>query len=163
MWLPILDSFYTLLHLLIMGFNSSYLNHFCALGRRWGQPGQQQGRFLPSTISSLNRLICSVRVFSCFTIVVQQIHSLRASGVNLFHFSNSAALERNTCFKSSGTSCTTPSSIAMFVILPIALIYSRSFVGATFRLAGLKYHETIMAVSSVNDGTTSTNGSFTAT
>lgn len=96
--------------------HGNHLNHFWALGRRCGHPGQQQGRFLPSMMSSPNRFICSARVFSCFTIVVQQIHSLRASGVSLFHFSNSSGLVRNAFFKSSGTSCTTPSSIAMVVI-----------------------------------------------
>src|SRR5690606_40134982 len=48
---------------------------------------QQQGRFLPSDISSINRSICCLLVSGCFTIVVQQIHSLRAMGVSAFHFS----------------------------------------------------------------------------
>lgn len=93
-----------------------YLNHFRAFGLWCGHPGQQQGRFLPASISSCSRMRCSFLVFSCLTIVVQQIHSLRASGVSLFHLSNNAVCESNTSFRSSGTLCITPSSIIVVVI-----------------------------------------------
>ena len=57
------------------------LNYFLALTLRWGHPGQQQGRFLPFFKSSCSRSRCSCLVSFFFTIVTQQIHSLRASGV----------------------------------------------------------------------------------
>lgn len=99
-----------------------YLKYFFAFSFRWGQPGQQQGLFLPSIISSCNLLMWFLRVFSCFTIVIQQIHSLRASGVRLFHFFNSVEWESSTCLRSSGTVCTTPSSMVRFFIFSLGYI-----------------------------------------
>src|ERR1700739_1155099 len=93
-----------------------HLNHFFAFGLRWGQPGQQQGLRFPSRSSSCNLAICSFLVSGFFTIVIQQIHSLRARAVRPFHFSSTFLSEAKTFLKSSGTSCTTPSAIIFIVI-----------------------------------------------
>ena len=61
-----------------------YLNHFLALSLWWGQPGRQQGLFLPSWIPSTKRMRCFSLVSSFFGIVIQQSLSLRASSVRLF-------------------------------------------------------------------------------
>jgi hypothetical protein len=56
-------------------------NHLAALGLRCGQPGQQQGRFLPAFKSPWARSIRLTRVSSFFAEVTQQIHSFCARGV----------------------------------------------------------------------------------
>jgi hypothetical protein len=58
--------------------------YFLALGRRCGQPGQQQGRRSPAPSFSIAIRIRRRRVSSCLGDVTQQIHSLRASGVRSF-------------------------------------------------------------------------------
>mgnify|MGYP003554831982 CR=1 FL=1 len=83
-------------------------NHFAAFGLRWGQPGQQHGLRLPRSKSSRSRSICSARVSGFFTIVTQQIHSLRASGVSPFHRSCNFDSPKSTFRKSLGIVCTTP-------------------------------------------------------
>ena len=94
--------------------SSSFPNHFLALGRRCGQPGQQHGRRLPCNKSSRKRTMCSARVSSFLTIVTQQIHSFRASGVSPFQSSNSFGTPKRTSFISLGTVWTTPELITMF-------------------------------------------------
>src|SRR6185437_13703581 len=55
------------------------------LSLRWMQPIQQHGRRMPSLSSDTTRFTWASRV-SCFlTLTVQQIHSLRDSGVRLCH------------------------------------------------------------------------------
>lgn len=83
---------------------------------RWGQPGQQQGLFLPFRISSESRKTCAFLVSDFLTIVTQQIHSLRARAVNLFQLSSSSLLARKVSFRSSGISCTVPDKIMTSVI-----------------------------------------------
>lgn len=68
-------------------FKLVYLNHLAALGRRCGQPGQQQGVFSPSCNSSIARLKRFSFVASCFAIVVQHTHSLRWISVSEFQCS----------------------------------------------------------------------------
>lgn len=78
---------------------------------RWGQPGQQQGRRFPLISSSRTRSMCCFLVSGFFTDVVQQIHSLRASGVSVFQASRAFGEERSAFFMSAGTLCTTPFAI----------------------------------------------------
>src|SRR5947209_5265690 len=52
-----------------------------ALSARWMQPIQQHGRRTPSASSLTVRSTWFCRVAAVLTVVVQQIHSLRASGV----------------------------------------------------------------------------------
>lgn len=82
----------------------SYLKYFCALGLRWGHPGQQQGLFFHFKRSLHKRVICSSLVSCFFTMVTQQIHSLRAKSVRWFHFSSTSGFEFKIFFKSSGSS-----------------------------------------------------------
>jgi hypothetical protein len=60
------------------------LNHLAALGRRWGQPGQQHGRLLPFERSWTVRLIRLARVSGFLAEIIQQIHSFFDSAVKLF-------------------------------------------------------------------------------
>lgn len=87
-------------------------NHFFADGRRCGHPGQQHGRRLPWVRSSTIRSTCFCRVSSVFTIVTQQIHSLRASCVMFSHAASASAFARSAWRMSSGSSCTTPPEIS---------------------------------------------------
>jgi hypothetical protein len=91
-------------------------NHLSAFGLRWGHPGQQHGRRFPVRSSSERRLRCSDRVSSFFTIVIQQIHSFRASGVSPFHNSRRSLCELRIARKSLGTRCTVPELIVSVVI-----------------------------------------------
>jgi hypothetical protein len=52
--------------------------------------------------------MCSVLVSFFFGEVIQQIHSLRASGVISSHALRADTEEVNICRKSEGTVCTTP-------------------------------------------------------
>lgn len=83
-------------------------NHFFALGRRCGQPGQQQGRRLPARSSSTTRWIRRMRVASCFAEMTQQTHSFRASGVRPFQAACVVASEASASDKSAGILCTLP-------------------------------------------------------
>src|SRR3989344_3131138 len=80
------------------------------------QPIQQQGRRFPPLSSEITRLTCSSMVFCCLTVTVQQIHSLRASGVISPHAANALGLETSAFFRSFGSSCTTLPAISFLVI-----------------------------------------------
>lgn len=82
-----------------------------ALSVRWIQPIQQHGRRLPSLSSTVKRFTWSSRVSSLFTDVVQQIHSLRESGVRVCHLESAALSFVSATFISAGTVCTTPVAI----------------------------------------------------
>ena len=80
------------------------------------QPAQQQGLRFPSSSSVTVRFIWFFLV-SCFlTVIVQQIHSFRASGVKSSHFSKTDSSDARAFFKSSGISCATPPVIFFFAI-----------------------------------------------
>src|SRR3989338_10424581 len=90
--------------------------HFCerlmGLSFRCVQPIQQHGRRIPSFSSEQTRSTCCCRTSGVLTDSVQQIHSLRASGV-LSSQCASAALSAVRAFrKSAGSLCTTPSEIS---------------------------------------------------
>ena len=67
--------------LLVRFSNTCRTEELTALSVRWMQPTQQHGRRMPSLSSVRTRSICSRRVSAFLTEIVQQIHSLRASGV----------------------------------------------------------------------------------
>jgi hypothetical protein len=87
-----------------------------SLFQRWGQPGQQQGRRIPSLSSVRTRSMCCLRVSGFLTEITQHIHSLRASGVISSHFASAAESEMRTVRKSAGTSCTAPGEIVFLVM-----------------------------------------------
>ncbi len=98
-----------------MGFHYRRLsNHFLALGRRCGQPGQQHGLRLPPASSSTARSIRRRRVASCLAEITQQIHSLRASGVRSFQVARAVVDWRTALLKSAGLLCTGSGLIACF-------------------------------------------------
>jgi hypothetical protein len=86
------------------------------LFQRCGQPGQQQGRRIPSLSSLRTRSMCCLLVSGLLTEITQQIHSFRASGVISSHFSCATGSEIRTLRKSAGTACTTPGEIAFLAM-----------------------------------------------
>src|ERR1700685_3040882 len=95
------------------------------------QPNQQQGRRIPSLSSETTRLTCSSLVFCCLTVTVQQIHSLRASGVRLCHITRAAGTEASAFLKSVGILCTVPSAISSFVIRLFYLVYPNRLLASS--------------------------------
>ena len=83
---------------------------------RCGQPGQQHGRRIPSFSSEHTLSTCWRLVSSFFTEMVQQIHSLRASGVRSSQAVNTFASDARAFRRSAGRSCTTPWEIRLVVI-----------------------------------------------
>lgn len=71
-------------------------------------PDQQHGRRLPSMSSVIVRLICSALVSGFLTVMIQQIHSLRANGVRSCHLSRADSSDNNAIFKSDGILWATP-------------------------------------------------------
>ena len=96
------------------------------LSVRWIQPSQQHGRRTPSFSSLVVRLTCSFLVSSFLTKVIQQIHSLRASGVRASQATSAFESEIKASRKSVGTSCTTPLEITLWDIF-ISVRSSPSF------------------------------------
>jgi len=82
-----------------------------AVAYRCPHPGQQQGRRIPSFSCEHTLATCCLLVSGFFTEIVQQIHSLRASGVISSHFSRAARSAISALRKSAGTLCTTPLAI----------------------------------------------------
>ena len=83
---------------------------------RCGQPGQQHGRRLPSLSCVRTRSTCSLLVSALLTETVQQIHSLRASGVMSSQAASAALSEIRAFRKSGGILWTTPLEIAFLGI-----------------------------------------------
>ena len=63
---------------------------------------------MPSLSSEITRVACSSLVFCCLTVTVQQIHSLRASGVKLCQAARAAGEAISAFFKSAGILWTVP-------------------------------------------------------
>ena len=80
------------------------------------QPAQQQGRRIPSKSSVCVLSIRRLLVSGFLADSIQQIHSLRASGVISSHAASDAGEEIRIFRKSSGTLCTTPAEISFLVI-----------------------------------------------
>ena len=89
------------------------------LSVRWMQPIQQHGRRLPSCNSVTVRSTWFLRVAACLTVTVQQIHSLRASGVILFHAASALGLAANALSRSEGILCVVPPGIPFIAIIYI--------------------------------------------
>jgi hypothetical protein len=83
---------------------------------RCGQPGQQHGRRMPSFSSERTLSTCCRLVSSFLTEMVQQIHSLRASGVMSSQAASALASDMSASRRSAGSLCTTPPEIRMVVI-----------------------------------------------
>jgi len=87
------------------------------------QPDQQQGRRLPA-ISSARVLSMWFFLVSCFlTVIVQQIHSLRASGVIFSHAASAFGLEARALRKSAGILCITPVVVCFVAIDPFYQVF----------------------------------------
>jgi hypothetical protein len=86
------------------------------LSERWMQPIQQQGRRLPSMSSETVRSTWFLRVAACLTVVVQHIHSLRASGVISSQAFNAFGAASSALRISAGSLWLVPSEI--FVVIP---------------------------------------------
>ncbi len=83
---------------------------------RCGQPGQQHGLRMPSMSSERTRSTCCILVSGFFTEMVQQIHSLRASGVMSSHAASARGEARSAFLKSAGNVCTVPPESAFFAM-----------------------------------------------
>ena len=83
---------------------------------RCGQPGQQHGRRIPSLSSEHTLSTCCRLVSSFLTETVQQIHSLRASGVMSSQAANAFSSDASAILRSAGRLCTTPWEIRIVVI-----------------------------------------------
>ena len=83
---------------------------------RCGQPGQQQGRRIPSLSCEHSLSTCCRLVSSFLTEMVQQIHSLRASGVMSSQAASAFASDAIAFRRSAGRLCTTPPAIRTAVI-----------------------------------------------
>src|SRR5215469_11750785 len=94
--------------------------NFCeglnGLSFRCVQPGQQQGRRIPSLSSETTLVTCSFLVSGLLTEMVQQIHSLRESGVMSSQAVNALGSEDRALRKSAGNSCATPPEIVLLII-----------------------------------------------
>ena len=88
-----------------------------ALSVRWMHPIQQQGRRLPSMSSCTVRSTWFFLVAGVFTSIVQQIHSLRASGVMLSQAASALGEAVSAFRKSVGSLCATPSEITLVINL----------------------------------------------
>ena len=96
---------------------SGFSNHFLALALRCGQPGQQQGRRLPSLISSNARWIRRQRVVLCLAEMTQQIHSFRARGVRSLQAACAVASELSVLRRSAGALCRGAALLMLFTII----------------------------------------------
>ena len=85
---------------------------------RCGQPGQQHGRRTPSFSSEHTLSTCCRLVSSFLTEMVQQIHSLRASGVISSEAASAFASDASPCRRAAGSLCTTPPEIRTVAIEP---------------------------------------------
>jgi hypothetical protein len=83
---------------------------------RCGQPGQQHGRRIPSLSSEHTLSTCWCLVSSFLTEMVQQIHSLRASGVMSSQAASAFASDVSAFRRSAGRLCTTPPEIRTVVM-----------------------------------------------
>ena len=68
--------------------------------------------------------MCCLLVSGFLTEIIQQIHSLRASGVMSSHFARATESEIRTFRKSGGTLCTAPGEIVFLLINFILLRYA---------------------------------------
>src|ERR1700684_1391257 len=86
------------------------------LSVRCMQPIQQHGRRIPSMSSEHTLRTWSFRVSGFLTEMVQQIHSLRASGVMSSHAASAVGEATSAFLKSAGNAWTVPED--SFIIWP---------------------------------------------
>ena len=86
------------------------------LSVRWMQPIQQHGRRIPSMSSEHALLTWSPLVSGALTEMVQQIHSLRASGVMSSHAARAFCEAISAFRKSAGNVWTVPEDIFMAIV-----------------------------------------------
>ncbi len=104
----------------------NFCEELIGLSFRCVQPIQQQGRRIPSLSSEHTRSTCSRRLSGLLTEMVQQIHSLRASGVISSHFASAFESEKRAFFRSAGSRCATPPEI----FLVIGIVYKTIVLNA---------------------------------
>lgn len=80
------------------------------------QPNQQQGRRFPSLSSETTLSTCSFLFSGILTDIVQQIHSLRESGVTSSQTTKALGSEDKAFRKSSGIVCAVPLEISLLTI-----------------------------------------------
>ena len=97
--------------------NTHFTDRLIDLSLRWMQPIQQHGRRIPSTSSKTTLLTWSFRVSGVLTETVQQIHSLRASGVMSSHFASAFGEATRAFRKSAGSACAVPEDA--FAAMPL--------------------------------------------
>jgi hypothetical protein len=85
------------------------------LFQRCGHPAQQQGLRLPAASSAFVLLSRWFLVSNFLADSIQQIHSLRASGVIFSQAARTVSSAIKTCFRSTGTLCTTPPAILIII------------------------------------------------
>ena len=107
--------FYLFLEILLSTY---FCEELIGLSFRCAQPAQQQGRRFPFLNSSGTLFTCSFLVSAVLTEIVQQIHSLRASGVMSSHAKSTFEEEVSAFRKSSGTVCAVPLEIIFLDIYP---------------------------------------------
>jgi hypothetical protein len=109
--------------------------HFRSLHfSRCGQPAQQQGRRFPSLSSVYTLFIRLCLVSGFLASSIQQIHSLRASGVISSQFDSATLSEMRAFRKSSGTQCTTPLETSFLTIVLLCQhFYRKTKLFSSFR------------------------------
>ena len=106
---------------------------YCAEGLiglsvRWIQPTQQQGRRIPFFSSVRTLPTCWLLVLDFLTDIVQQIHSLRASGVRSSHAASAFGSEVKATHKSDGILCATPLEISFLVMSGVLNHFKRRWM-----------------------------------
>lgn len=112
-------------HLLVFLLSTNFCEGLNFLSVRWGQPDQQHGRRIPSLSSETTLLTCSFLVSVVLTEIVQQIHSLRESGVISSQAANALASEDRAYRRSVGNGWAVPPGI-LFVVIRFGIIVSPS-------------------------------------
>src|ERR1700761_6425399 len=102
-------------HFLACLLSTNFCEGLSALSFRCVQPGQQHGRRIPSLSSATTLATCCFLVSGFLTEMVQQIHSLRDSGVISCHAANALGSEDRALRKSAGNSCATPPEIFLLM------------------------------------------------
>jgi hypothetical protein len=88
------------------------------------QPIQQHGRRIPSMSSEHTLRTWSFRVSGVLTEIVQQIHSLRASGVISSHAASAFGEAMSAFFKSAGKVWTVPEDIFIVAVYQKLLVFA---------------------------------------
>ena len=96
------------------------------------QPAQQHGLRIPPASLESAFLIRIPLVCTFLPDIIQQIHSLRASGVISSHTVRAAAMEERALRKSAGNTCTAFVLIFFFIIFPFDKMVPRKWEPVQF-------------------------------